>query len=168
MVQWLGLDTFTAQPWGFKSLLGELKSYKLWGMAKIYIHTHTHTHTYIYISQRIAKIIFKKKNVGGFAQPDFKTYLKVTEIKTVQYWHKDRHEWIKTGSPKVNCYIYQLIFLNWGYNCLTVLYNKMSQPYMCICIPPFLFGRPLHHLSHPSRSSQSSELSSLGCTAGSH
>ena len=38
------------------------------------------------------KIIFKKKNIGGFAQPDFKTYFKITEIKTVRYWHKDRRE----------------------------------------------------------------------------
>ena len=28
--------------------------------------------------QSSEEIIFKKKNVGGFAQPDFKTYLKET------------------------------------------------------------------------------------------
>ena len=51
-----------------------------------YIYTYIYIYIHIYIfSQRIAKIIFKKKNAGGFAQPDFKTYFKATEIKPVPY-----------------------------------------------------------------------------------
>lgn len=51
----------------------------------------------------------KEENVVGFTIPNFKTYCKVTIIKTVWYWNKVRYtdQWSRIESSEINLYIYR-------------------------------------------------------------
>ena len=85
----------------------------------VWNHKRTQTANGILTNKQTNKQNKTKTKAEGTMPPDFKLCYKAVGIKTVWYWHRNRHlnQWYSIESPEINLCIYsQLIYGKVGKN----------------------------------------------------
>ena len=110
--QWNKIESPEINPWTYWYLIFDKGGKKIqWGKNSLFIKWCWEN--WIATCKRMKAILRKKNGAGGINLLVFRLYYKVTVIKTVWYWHKNRNidQCNKIENPEMNPGTYGTLFL---------------------------------------------------------